>query len=110
MRNDEQHGGAPTLLFGPGDAIQATPITDTVGNASGFTGVFAGLAGALATAAGVGQTPAGIAALENTPMALSSVAQAAIDDEGPTPAPVPHAGIQGHYGPHGHGVTGMGAE
>ena len=63
--------------------------SDAVGNASGLTGVFAGLAGALATAAGVGQTPAGIAALENTPMALSSVAQAAIDDEAPTPAPVP---------------------
>ena len=25
---DEQHGGAPTLLFGPGDTIQATPVTD----------------------------------------------------------------------------------
>ena len=63
--------------------------SDAVGNASGLTGMFAGLAGALATAAGVGQTPEGIAALENTPMALSSVAQAAIDDEAPTPAPVP---------------------
>jgi hypothetical protein len=89
MRDDEQHGGAPTLLFGPGDTIQATTVSDAVGNASGLTGVFAGLAGALATAAGVGQTPAGIAALENTPMALSSVAQAAIDDQAPTPAPVP---------------------
>ena len=28
VRNDEQHGGAPTLLFGPGDTIQATPVTD----------------------------------------------------------------------------------
>jgi hypothetical protein len=63
-----------------GATITATPVSDTVGNHSGFAGLFAGLAGALATAAGVGQTPEGLATFENTPLALSSVVRAAIDD------------------------------
>jgi hypothetical protein len=48
MRNDDQTGGGG-MFFEPGATITATPISDTVGNHSGFAGLFAGLAGALKT-------------------------------------------------------------
>lgn len=51
-----------------------------MGNASGFTSVFAGLAGALATAAGVGQTQEGQTALANNPEAIASVARSVLQE------------------------------